>query len=198
MRASRRTRAGFTLVEVMVSLTVFALLAAASLALLNFSITNRAAVKDASEAGERLQRARQLLRADLSQATERGVRGPGGGGEPAMFGGEGERMLVLTRAGWSNAEAAPRASLQRVEYAVTQGRLERRVHAALDGGGEPLVQVLMEDVDQARIGFVASGVTYPSWPAPGRATLPDAVTLEMTVPRFGPVTQWFLIGGGPG
>ncbi|MFN3354080.1 MAG: type II secretion system protein GspJ, partial [Brevundimonas sp.] len=122
--------------------------------------------------------------------------GPGAG--PALAGGQGEVLLMLTRAGWSNPEGAPRASLQRVAYVLTDGRLERRVWRGVDSLEPPLAQVLLEDARDVRITFVASGRTYPSWPAGEPRALPDAVTLELTAPRFGRTTQWFLVGGGPG
>lgn len=192
-----RLRTGFTLVEVLIALVIFGLLAVAAVALLNLSLTNREVVREATEAGADFQRMRQLIRADLGQAADRPVAtGPGAG--PALAGGQGEVLLLLTRAGWSNPEAAPRASLQRVAYVVTDGRLERRVWRGVDVAEPPLAQVLLEDARDVRIAFVSSGRTYPTWPSGEPRALPDAVTLELTAPRFGRTTQWFLVGGGPG
>ena len=45
----------------------------------------------------------------------------------------GDPILVLARAGWSNPNGAPRPSLQRVEYRVVEGRLERRASTLAAG-----------------------------------------------------------------
>ena len=66
-----KPRAGFTLVEVMISLMIFAMLAAAGAAVLSGAIDNRFAIKAASDRVGDLQRMRGLLRADLGQAAAR-------------------------------------------------------------------------------------------------------------------------------
>lgn len=194
----RRARSGFTLVEALIALAIFGLLAVAGVALLNLSLTNREVVRAATEAGADFQRLRQLLRADLGQAVDRPVIGAGGGAGPALAGGQGEVLLQLTRAGWSNPDGRPRASLQRVVWVLNGDRIERRVYADLSGGGPTLTQALLTDAREVRIAFVASGRTFAAWPAEAPQPLPDAVTLELTAPRFGRTTQWFLVGGGPG
>jgi general secretion pathway protein J len=194
----RRARSGFTLVETLIALAIFGLLAVAGVALLNLSLTNREVVRAATEAGADFQRLRQLLRADLGQAVDRPVIGGGGGAGPALAGGQGEVLLQLTRAGWSNPDGRPRASLQRVVWVLNGDRIERRVYPDLSGAGTPLTQTLLEDAREVRIAFVASGRTFAAWPAEAPHALPDAVTLELTAPRFGRTTQWFLVGGGPG
>lgn len=194
----RPARFGFTLVETLIALAIFGLLAVAGVALLNLSLTNREVVRAATEAGADFQRLRQLLRADLGQAVDRPVIGAGGGAGPALAGGQGEVLLQLTRAGWSNPDGRPRASLQRVVWVLNGDRIERRVYPDLSGAGTPLTQTLLEDAREVRIAFVASGRTFAAWPAEAQQPLPDAVTLELTAPRFGRTTQWFLVGGGPG
>ncbi|MFO0286355.1 MAG: type II secretion system minor pseudopilin GspJ [Brevundimonas sp.] len=193
-----RPRSGFTLVETLIALAIFGLLAVAGVALLNLSLTNREVVRAATEAGADFQRLRQLLRADLGQAVDRTVAGTGTGAGPAFAGGEGQVLLRLTRAGWSKPAGRPRASLQRVVYVAVDGRIERKVYPDLTGAGTPLTQTLLEDTREVRIAFVASGRTFAAWPGEAAQPLPDAVTLELTAPRFGRTTQWFLVGGGPG
>src|SRR5690606_38013049 len=133
---SGRRRAGFTLVEVMIALLIFALLAGAGAWVLGQSIDNRFAVQASADRGAALHRTRALLRADLAQATGRRVRGPTGRPAPqAIMGPQspGDPLLVLARSGWSNPDGAPRASVQRVEYRLVEDRLERRVALYLDG-----------------------------------------------------------------
>jgi general secretion pathway protein J len=193
------SRAGFTLVEVLISLLIFALIAAAGASILSVSIDNRFAVKAASERTAALQRTRGLLRADLGQAAPRRSRGPTGRPQPQpMMGASapGDPVLVLSRAGWSNPGEAARPSLQRVEYRLVEGRLERRVSSHLDGARPGPPQVLYEGVRDLAVTFLRDGTEAPAFITTLERPLPDAVRLAMTLEGYGPVEQLFLVGGG--
>lgn len=192
-------RAGFTLVEVLISLLIFALIAAAGASVLSLAIDNRFAVKAASDRTAGLQRMRGLLRADLGQAAARRSRGPTGRPQPQPLMGAaapGDPVLVLSRAGWSNPGDAARPSLQRVEYRLVEGRLERRVSTHLDGSRPGPPQVLFEGVRDLTISFLRDGAEAPAFITTLERPLPDAVRLTMTLEGYGPVEQLFLVGGG--
>ena len=194
-----KLRAGFTLIEVMIALLIFALLAAAGVLVLSQSIDNRFVVKAATDRTAELQRLRASLSADLGQAAPRRVRAANG--QPAfstILAAEapGDPLLVLVRAGWSNPEGRPRASLQRVEYRLVEDRLERRVYPYLDGARPGPPQVLYQGVSAPALAFISEGAEAPRFlPSPGRP-LPDAVRLDLTLEGYGPVRQLFVVGGG--
>lgn len=188
-------RTGFTLVEVMVSILIFGLLAAAGVALLATSITNREVVKTVSDDGAALLRVHRSMKADLGQALDRPVR-PGAGQDVSAFAAPGgETLLTLTRAGLLNASQADRSSLQRVQYSLANGRLIRRVRASVDAGDWGPPQVLMEGVGTARMRFTSRGRVSDDWPPTDEASLPDAVEVVIETPRFGPVSMAFMVGG---
>ncbi len=192
-------RAGFTLVEVLVSLLIFALIAAAGAAVLGQTVDNRFAVKAASDRTADLQRMRSLLRADLGQAAARRSRGPTGRPMPQPMSGPaapGDPLLVLTRTGWSNPGQRPRPSLQRVEYRLVEDRLERRVSTHLDGARPGAPQVLYRGVRDVTVGFIKDGGEAPAYIVTPDRPLPDAVRIRMTLDGYGPVEQLFLVGGG--
>jgi len=192
-------RAGFTLVEVLVSLLIFALIAAAGAAVLGQTVDNRFAVKAASDRTADLQRMRSLLKADLGQAAARRSRGPTGRPMPQPMSGPaapGDPLLVLTRAGWSNPGQRPRPSLQRVEYRLVEDRLERRVSSHLDGARPGAPQVLYRGVREVTVGFIKDGGEAPAYIVTPDRPLPDAVRIRMTLDGYGPVEQLFLVGGG--
>ena len=194
-----RSRSGFTLIEVMIALLIFALLAAAGVLVLSQSIDNRFVVKAATDRTAELQRLRASLSADLGQAAPRRVRAANG--QPAfstILAAEapGDPLLVLVRAGWSNPDGRPRASLQRVEYRLVEDRLERRVYPYLDGARPGPPQVLYQGVSAPTLAFISEGAEAPRFlPSPGRP-LPDAVRLDLTLEGYGPVRQLFVVGGG--
>lgn len=190
-------RAGFTLVEALVSLAIFALLATAGSAVLSQAIDNRFAVKAAAERTVDLQRMRGLLRADIGQAAPRRTRGSTGRPLPrAIVAAEspGDPVLTLTRTGWTNPGEQPRPSLQRVEYRLVEGRLERRVATHPDGARPGPPQVLYRGVRDLTVSFLRDGSEGPGWlPTPDRP-LPDAVRVRATLDGYGVVEQLFLVG----
>jgi len=192
-------RSGFTLVEVLVSLLIFAMLAAAGAAVLGVTIDNRFAVKAQSDRVGDLQRMRSLLRADLGQATARRARGPSGRPAPQAMTGPmspADPVLTLTRSGWSNPGEQARPSLQRVEYRVVDNRLERRVAGQLDGARPGPPQVLYRGVRDVTVAFLRDGEAAPAFTSTLDRPLPDAVRITMTLDGYGPVEQLFLVGGG--
>lgn len=194
-----KTRAGFTLVEVMISLLIFAMLAGAGAAVLSATIDNRFAIKAASDRVGDLQRMRGLLRADLGQATARRSRGPTGRPSPQPLIGAaapGDPILVLNRAGWSNPGEQTRPSLQRVEYRLVGDRLERRASSHLDGARPGPPQVLYRGVSDVAVAFVRDGEAAPAFISSLDRPLPDAVRISMTVKGYGRIDQLFIVGSG--
>src|SRR5690606_26705545 len=121
---------GFTLVGVLVALSGFALLAAGGVAVMGWASASQGAAQARVARVGDLQRARALLRADLSQAAPRRTRDAAGVAPVQAFTGSAERgagvLFAFARPGWENPQGAPRASLQYVEYRLRDGRLERQ------------------------------------------------------------------------
>lgn len=198
--------AGFTLVEMLVAMVVFALIAAAGVGVMAYAADNQDVVRGRMDRLGEFQRARALLKADLSQAALRRVRGRDGTAALDAFIGSTDShpmaqagtipLFALTRRGWENPDREPRASLQHVEYRLVDGQLERSVRGALDGAepGEP--QVLLTGVRSAAIGYHQRGHWNRGWPG-GVAEMPDALRLELQLDGLGRVDQWFLLPGNP-
>lgn len=187
---------GFTLVEMLVALLVFSLLAAAGVAVMRQTVQSQAAVRARTESIGELQRLRAVLKADLSQAALRTTRTPTGEREPHAFSGGpvgAGRLIGLVRRGWENPDRLQRASMQYVEYRVVDGRLERRVRSALDGAPLQDPQVLAEGVDGVEVSFYGREQWLPAWTI--AEALPEAVRLDLTLPGVGRVSQLFLTAG---
>ena len=190
-------RGGFTLVEVLIALAIFALIGGAGALVLSQAVDSRFAVKAASDKIADLQRARALMRADIGQAVGRRTRTPTGRPipQPMVTGaGPAEPLLVLTRAGWSNPGGDARPSLQRVEYRLVEDRLERRTSRFLDGARPGPPQVLYRGVRSARAAFIRDGAEAPAYLVTPDQPLPDAVRIVLTLDGYGQVDQLFLVG----
>ncbi len=192
---------GFTLVEVMISLLIFGLLAAAGVALLSFSVRAQAATDAKLDDVQALNRLSSALAADLAQATERQTRNEAGDLLPAFSGEPGSGsapMLRLVRGGWSNLDAAPRPSEQKVEYRVANGALERIAYPMLDGAQPLTPAVMLTRVRQVSLRYRINGAWSDRWQGTPIYALPQA--MEMRVLRDDGVEfrQVFLVGAGYG
>lgn len=185
---------GFTLVEMLVALLVFAMLAAAGVAVMSFAVDNQGAVRHRTDRLGQIQQTRAILKADLEQAAPRRTRGEDGQPARGAFAG-GDGVLMLTRRGWDNPDGAPRASVQYVEYALVEGRLERRTRPALDGAALGRRQVLIDGVESLRVSFYAKGGWREAWTPSLTAPLPQAVRLDLETQDLGEVSQLFLLPG---
>lgn len=192
---------GFTLVELMAALFVFALLSAAGVAVMRRTADAQEASRARLDRIAEFQRARAVLQADLAQIADRRTRDAEGrdaplavSGDPA--GGPGP-LLSFVRLGAASTGARARPSLQYVEYRVVDGRLERRTRPMTDGAPLSPPQVLIDGVRSAASAYYAGGSWAPAWRASTGRVAPEAVRLDLDLDRVGRVSQQFLSAGAP-
>ena len=194
----RRDDEGFTLVELLVSLFIFGLLSAAGVALLSFSVRAQEAAEARLGDLAEFRRAGALLAGDLAQAAPRLARDGSGLARPAFHGGSGEQSgvaLAFVRRGWENLDDAPRASLQRVEYSVADGRLERRAYPRLDGAAPLAATTVVDGVRRIRLRYRdREGAWRERWDPTKTNELPRAVELILDAEGSGTTRQLFQTG----
>lgn len=209
-RAARRSHRGFTLLELLVALAVFAIMAAIAYTGLASVLQARAHVNQTLETLANLQGAIHRIQLDLEQAVSRSVRYAYGEPHPAMRGAPG-RGIEFTRAGWRNPLGLPRSHLQRVAYRVSDEDHLVRVHwLVLDRAraSEPVKQVLIKNVEDVEWRFLNKQREWVEvWPPPkvARASgpheasevLPRAVELRLETEQWGEIRYLFLIPGPP-
>ena len=196
-----RGQAGFTLIELLVALMIFAMLAAAGVLLLGNSVSAQAQVKERLDDMAAVQRAGGALAADLGQAVPRISRTEAGTLAPAFWShreGEAVPVMQFVRGGWDNLGDLPRPSLQKVEYWVRQGRLERRTYRQVDGAAGEEPATLLDHVDDVALRFRdARGEWRDEWIPTQPDLMPRAVELTVTRTGEAPVTLRFMVGPGP-
>jgi general secretion pathway protein J len=200
MISTAHGQSGFTLVEAMVSLFVFALLAAGCVTLLKQSVDTQSRVAAAEASLRELQTARAMLAADVAQVVSRPANAPGaafGGFEGVGAGVEADRHMVLFRGvGALEADSTVATSLLAVEYQVDEkGRLVRRTRDALLPG--PNAQMgerrLLEGARDVRFEFFDGLAWRETWPAQASAA-PQAVAILANIPRYGDVRLSAFVG----
>lgn len=129
----RPVRNGFTLVEMMVALALFAVIAAGAMGLLRFSVDAELASRAKTDSIAAQRRFLSVWTADLAQAVPRPSRDQGGMARPAFEADTDGVVIRFTRSGWDNLDGAPRPGLQKVEYRVTPTALVRAGYPYPDG-----------------------------------------------------------------
>ena len=198
MTPHHSSEAGFTLVELLVALAIFALMSVAGLTLLRSGTDTQLAVKDRLEVLSRGNRLYNSLEGDLAQAVARPVRDTRGQPVPAFIQSDSAvpgSLFGFVRAGWSNFDDSPRAGLQRIAYMLDDGALKRVSWPMLDGATPNDAATLVENVSTARVRFRDDkGEWRDDWTATDADALPRAVELRLTVQGQPEQRMLFLVG----
>lgn len=194
--SQRSAENGFTLIELLIALLIFGMLASAGVALLSFSVRAQAATMARLTATANERRISALLSTDLAQVVPRISRDVSGNAEAAFDGGKGAVLMSYVRSGWSNSGGAARSGLQRVEWRLVQGRLERITRPIVDGAINAKPIIMAQNVESARVRFRLKGEWRDDWSATNPRALPRAVELIITSSGSAPITRKFLVGTG--
>lgn len=152
----RKPQAGFTLLELVVAIAIFAVIGIAMHTLLSQMLAAKARTDEHSARLVAVQKALRILQLDVEQIVGRSVRDEFGDALPAVqsigFGG-----VEFTRTGWtvSPFSKAVRSELQRVRYQLEDNEWVRSHWLHLDRATDatPSSLTLLTDVEQMEVRF---------------------------------------------
>lgn len=203
---------GFTLLELLIAIAIFALLALGTYRMLQSVLQSDESTRRHERQLRELTRAMAALDRDLLQAIPRTVRDAYGEPLGALISGNSlnlpQASLELTRDGWSNPLGAPRAELQRVRWQLRGEVLERQYWSVLDQtvDSAPQVQPILKGVTDLQLRFLDSeGHWQTHWPAARgeqpeeqlRKLLPQAVELIITHAHYGDLRRLYRLPDNP-
>ena len=163
---------GFTLVEVLISLFIFALISAGTLGAMFQTFATKDRLNQASEELAQLSTFRALIRSDMDALTLRPARDGLGGIERTLLTTDGDALFTFTRLGRNNPVGARRGQAQRVRYVFSNGQFIRETlaHENPDQLDQWRGRVLLDNVDSAQIAFVTRGqsdfIEVENWTIP--------------------------------
>jgi len=155
----RRTDIGFTLVEVLVSLFIFALISAGTMSAMFQTFAAKDRLDAASTELADIAAFRAILRADMAAMVLRPMRDGAGGTKGFLVAtsnpAEETAVLTFSRLGRTNPTGAKRGQVERVRYVFRDTQFIRQSlphenPAQLDGWRE---RVLMEGLEDVRITY---------------------------------------------
>ena len=187
---------GFTLVEMLVALSLFAAIAAIGVGLLRSSIDTQDAVQDRLKVMGGINRLRAVMANDLAQALPRSTRGPSGEAVPAFAGSE--TGFALVHGGAASLDGGARPNIERVAYALTGGEWRRAVQPMLDGTALSDGDRLVDEVTGAAVRYRDDrGQWSGSWASEPGDRLPRAVEVRLTRRGRPPLVMLFLTAPAP-
>ena len=153
----RNRYSGFTLMELMIAIMIFALLASATHRLVMMASRTQSASESALRQLNDWYRLRLLLENDFSQLVQRPIRNEQGEREAALLSSASETYFVtLTRTGWQNPFAVNKSHLQRIAYRLNDQQLIRLSWSQPDRapGSQPAEQVIMTGLKNLQVRFL--------------------------------------------
>lgn len=152
-------QSGFTLLEVMIAISITALIGIASVNLLSNIIATKNITDVRSDQMTTLQRFNQFVSRDVEQIINRSVRDQYGDTLPAIILDGSDYLAEWTRLGWRNSPIAedPRAIMQRIAFQLhdiedeecEQAKLRLQNSGSLEPQGSCLVRYFWPVLDRA-------------------------------------------------
>ena len=217
---------GFTLLELVVAIAIFSIIATSSAYFIRNVLLAQERSNEIAAQLEDLQKVWLLLQLDIEQSVLRSVRDKNGDPQPAFNGDQ--QQMAFTRIGWpllpprdmlrseksdgspvTAPMVLPRSEVLRVRYYFEQEQLIRAYWPIPDVAEdtEPQTSIVLSKIEALELQYVFSTPTVKqqtseTWPPdllafPDAPALPQAVKVTLTFARYGELYRWFQLLNKP-
>lgn len=192
---------GFTLLELLVALSIFSVLSVMAYAGLQTVITTKTSTQQAAERIAEVQLVMMRISNDLRQAIPRKIRDEYGDFSPAMQSDKsGDETMAWTRAGYRNPAQLTRSNIQRVAYKLEEEKLIRITWPVLDRAQdtEAMESEVISGLEMIEWRYLNNENEWlSSWPEEGDKAnlypLPKAVEVSLELQDWGKVKRLILV-----
>ncbi|SRR5579883_135991 len=188
---------GFTLLEILLALFIFTLVAMITTSALHTAIRAQNDTQQNAKKLAELEIVFTFFSRDIEQAIDRPVTLPNGAIEDSFKGAP--DSITFTHAGVANPGGQVlRSTLERVRYRLDKTNLIRETWESLDQTQDTQIQerILLKNVDDLAFQFLDKNGNFQTrWPPPtdaDKTPLPKAVRVILTIHNSGNITQFYL------
>ena len=202
MIQSFQTNKGFTLIELIVSISIFALLSVMTHEGLNNVLDTRERTQTQSIALASIQKTFAIFDKDINQLSYRKIRDEFGETKEALIMNPyNTPILEFTRSGAPNPLKLKRSHLQRIGWSLQEETLVRMLWSTLDRAPdtEPLIMPLLEKVKRLEIRILDQNKNWhnewPEFTTQESKIKNSPVALEMTIEieTYGPIRRIYQL-----
>lgn len=192
--------AGFTLIEILVAIAIFAVLSLAAYEILQGVLRSGEISKEHDKNLIEIQRGMLFIERDFQQMVARTSRTSGVDDEKlqVLYAGKGildseYQGIEFNRVGWINPlNLLPRSNVLRVGYRVQNGQLQRLyyLHPDIMSGQEQQQQILLNDVENLTFRFW-DGDWVNTWTS--TTAIPQGIEINITSKHYGELRRVFML-----
>ncbi|WP_348728015.1 type II secretion system minor pseudopilin GspJ [Rheinheimera texasensis] len=192
---------GFTFIEMLLAVAIFALVGLASVAVLDSVTRSDEASRAATLRLQQLQRAMMVIERDFWQISARQIRVNGEAPVAQTLAGavnwieSDDDGITFSHAGWTNpGMVLARSEVQLVGYRLKERQLQRLYYLYPDAvtGTEPNIQPLLEDIDELKFRYLVKEDGQEQWKEFwDQANWPLAVKMTLKSPQLGVIERVF-------
>jgi general secretion pathway protein J len=170
----RNNSRGFTLLELLVALAIFSLIAVMAYGGLETVLNQQSRTEENADSLATLEKTYLIMQRDIEQMVPRTIRDEYGDSQAPLVG---TSLFQFTRGGWNNPANQPRSTLQRVGYALQDQQLIRYAWMVLDRAQDsaPVQQPLADDIKSMQVRYLdQTGNWQDQWPPLQMGNTPGA------------------------
>ncbi|MBO6008945.1 MAG: type II secretion system minor pseudopilin GspJ [Ruminobacter sp.] len=192
----------FTLIEVLLSIVIMAILAQATYQIISGVITADSAIEENSARFVEMQKAFSVMDRDFSQAVPRQFRYSGTSAKAVIeygenkYQSEGAGISFVAGGSLNPGALLPRGETVRIWYRLKDKELQRATYPFPDTvvGYEPEFESIFNDVTSFKISFYKSGGWVRDWQ--NKQVLPGGIKIEIETEDYGKIEKTIYVIAG--